>query len=89
MTAKPIDVAELVGRLRSTVYADGGLGIEHEAAAALEQLQAERDALQAVCDTRARQLAAMTKWLDVFQPDVWRRGLWDALNVALAAQEKP
>lgn len=29
---------------------------------------------------RANQISAMTKWLDENQPDVWRRGLWDALN---------
>jgi hypothetical protein len=54
-----------------------------------EQARAGRDALAKVCATRARQLTAMTKWLDENQPDVWRRGIWDVLNAAIAAQEQP
>jgi hypothetical protein len=30
-------------------------------------------------DSRDAKLAAMTKWLEENQPDVFRRGLWDAL----------
>ena len=27
-----------------------------------------------------RRLRAMTEWLEANQPDVFRRGLWDAIN---------
>lgn len=39
-------------------------------------------------DRRARvdaRVAAMVKWLDQNQNDVWRRGIWDAINAADAA----
>ena len=38
-----------------------------------------------------RTIAAMTAWLEKNQPDVFRRGLWDAItaNDKLTGQQKP
>ena len=40
---------------------------------AQEAVEAERDALRL-------QLSAMTRWLELNEPSVWRRGLWDAIG---------
>jgi hypothetical protein len=40
----------------------------------------EAIALAQSADSRDAKLAAMTKWLEENQPDVFRRGLWDALE---------
>lgn len=50
---------------------------------------AELAEMTKVCDTRARQIKAMTEWLDQNQPDVWRRGLFKAHYDAITAQSHP
>jgi len=52
-------------------------GTKEELAQAKEQL-ADLDRLK-LCEKR---LKAMTVWLEAEQPDVFRRGLWDAINDA-------
>lgn len=39
-------------------------------------------------DELKRKLAAMTKWLDDNQPDVFRRGIWDAIDPHDSATER-
>jgi len=41
----------------------------------------ERDALRA-------KLRAIVEWLERNQPNVWREGLWDAINAARAQEKK-
>jgi hypothetical protein len=81
-------MTDLITRLREA----GSTGLDMspgdplcaEAADALQALQSRLEAADKLCETRARQIAAMTKWLDENQRDVWRRGIWDVLNAAIA-----
>jgi hypothetical protein len=43
--------------------------------------------LQRQRDSLSDKLKAMTKWLEKNQPDVFRRGLWDAINASTSAKE--
>ena len=53
-------------------------GTVHQATAEIERLlKSKNDGL-----VWAEKLKAMTAWLDENQPDVWRRGIWDAINDA-------
>lgn len=49
-------------------------------AAQLEMEAADAEAEIARLRLCERRLAAMTKWLEAEQPDVFSRGLWDAIN---------
>lgn len=51
---------------------------DHITGAQMEMEAAEIERLQ-LCE---RRLAAVTRWLEMNQPDVFRRGLWDAVNEA-------
>lgn len=52
-----------------------------EIAALREQLKECHDAARSgvICSVK---LVAMTKWLDANEPNVWNRGLWDAMYEA-------
>src|SRR3990167_4628634 len=53
-------------------------GTVHQATAEIERLlKSKNDGL-----VWAEKLKAMTEWLDANQSDVWRRGIWDAINDA-------
>lgn len=47
-----------------------------------------RDRAYATIATARAKLSGMTYWLEQNQPDVFRRGIWDAIDAALA-QDKP
>lgn len=51
-------------------------------AAQLEMEAADEAAEIARLRRCERRLAAMTRWLEVNQPDVFSRGLWDAIHEA-------
>ena len=48
--------------------------------AMLITLASHREALAAAVLSRNVKLVAMTKWLEENQPDVFKRGIWDALT---------
>lgn len=46
-------------------------------------------AAQKTVEIRSEQIRCMTEWLDANQPNVWSRGIWDAMKAAIdAAKEK-
>lgn len=63
-----------------------------ETEAALLDKIAEQSARMAEVQAHARiveaRASAMVRWLDANQPDVWKRGIWDAINAATADSAK-
>ena len=65
-----------------------GVPICHKAADAIVALVVERDALRADAERQARTVQAIVNWIETHQRDAFKRGLWDAIDAARAAQEQ-
>ena len=67
-------MSDLIARLRTSAL----LSVSELHAIAWEAA----DALEASSDEYKTKLTTIVSWLEVNQPDVFRRGLWDALYAA-------
>ncbi len=73
----PTELKALVARLRGRVHSTPCL--YSETADALEAMGAELVFMSAVLDSAAQTTKSIIEWLEANQPDVFQRGLWDAV----------